>query len=492
MHFLNPMLRNHPMESPFMQTWLNRLADKYTPDLFSNSGASRAPRRNDMYVDIYDARHGSVIYSEFSESVKTAEAIAVHNGCIVALGHFNQVYQAAKHTDSMVRIQQLQPTESIIPSCVQAHCYLIESALCRHYADLGFYGLNGAATRASQDYRDDYVLNALAYLDGSLAKGDCLFCFGLDPYLLNWGRPLEHLTVAALDGLGLSRPVCIVSSDFSSAYVNSKLIERVTNSALGKSPSIKSFVDSLCTHGFVTAEGMSILPWAFSDKELIWQLSELDTALNLIIEQGKKQGVCHFEAAIQSQFVALLFNSLVDTVSDLCTFSTYPTHQCHIDELARLDHCEVIKSAQLHRLSGRTSVGLSVGRLATSGFKWVNDYHYDELLVPAKSILKHGCNLCLQSNFPSEPLAPLRLAEIASEREIELMPAQYSCEQRALDPSERITLVQALNAVTHGAAAHINMKEFNHINSIANFMIISCDPLCSEARLIDAKLKTLP
>ncbi|TQF71302.1 hypothetical protein [Pseudoalteromonas luteoviolacea] len=491
MHFLNPMLQNHPMESSFIQTWLNRLADKYTPDLFTLQARLDPMHKSDMHVDIYDARHGSVIYTEFADTVKTAEAIAVKNGRILSFGHFQKVYQTAKHTDCIVRIQQLQPAQSMIPSCVHAHCYLIESALCRHYADLGLYGLSGVATRASQDYGDDYVVNALAYLDSSLAKGDCLFCFGLDPYLLNWGKPIEQLYVSALDELGLNRPLCIISSDFASAYVNSKLIERIQESALGKSPSIKSFIDGVSQHGFVTAEGMSILPWAFSDTELIWQLSELDASLGIIVEQGAKQGICHFEAAVQSQFVALLFESLASFKNESCTFSTYPTYQCHIDELARLDHCEVLKSAQLNRLSGKTSVGLTVGRLATSGFKWVNDYHYDELLVPARSILQSGCNLCLQSNFPSEPLSPLRLAEIASERDIEVMPAHYSCEQRTLDPSERVTLVQALNAVTHGAARHIELTGFNEIDSRANFSIINCDPLCSSTRLIDAKLQRI-
>ncbi|WP_141685241.1 hypothetical protein [Pseudoalteromonas luteoviolacea] len=489
MHFLNPMLQSHPMESPFIQTWLNRLADKYTPDLFTPSLQSQCSSESEQQVDIYDARHGSVIYTEFSDTVKTAEAIAVQNGQLVGVGHFHEVYKAVKKTDGLVRFHQLQSHESMMPSCMSVHCYLVESALCRHYADLGLHGLSGVATRVSQNYGCDYVFNALTYLDSSLKKGDCLFCFGLEPYLLNWGKPLEALSVQALDAIGINRPVCIVSSDFSSAYVNTQLIDRVKASALGKSPSFKSFIESLKQFSFVTAEGMSILPWAFRDNELVWQLSELGCAFDGIIEQGEKQGVCHFEAAIQSQFVALLFDKLVESSTRQCSFSTYDTFQCHIDELARLDHCEVLKSAQLTRLSHQTSVGLSMGRLATSGFKWVNDYHFNEILVPCKSVLQNGCNLCLQSNFPSEPLSPLRLAEIACERDIEAMPAHYTSEQRTLDPSERVTVVQALHAVTHGAAQHINMCKYNMIGEAANYMVLSCDPLCSGDRLRDVKLK---
>ncbi|WP_155732956.1 hypothetical protein [Pseudoalteromonas luteoviolacea] len=491
MHFLNPMLQSHPMESPFIQTWLNRLADKYTPDLFTPSLGAQSSSESEQQVDIFDARHGSVIYTEFSDTVKTAEAIAVQNGRLLSVGHFHEVYKTIKQTEGFVRIHQLQSNEAIMPSCMSVHCYLVESALCRHYADLGLHGLSGAATRVSQDYSCDYVSNSLTYLDSSLSKGSCLFCFGLEPYLLNWGKPLESLSVQALDALNIDRPVCIVSSDFSAAYVNTQLIDRVKASALGKSPSFKSFIQSVSKHSFVTAEAMSILPWAFNDHELIWQLSELSASFNGIIEHAKMQGVCHFEAAIQSQFVALLFDSLVASEPQKrCSFSTYETYQCHMDELARLDHCEVLKSAQLSRLSQQTSVGLSMGRLATSGFKWVNDYHFNELLVPCKSVLRNGCNLCLQSNFPSEPLSPLRLAEIASERDIEAMPAHYTCEQRTLDPSERITLVQALNAVTHGAAQHINMCNYNGVGSEANFMILGCDPLCSGTRLRDIKIKS--
>ncbi|MDK2594218.1 hypothetical protein [Pseudoalteromonas obscura] len=491
MHFLNPMLQNHPMESSFIQTWLNRLADKYTPSLFQSYASTSGHVETGPYIDIYDARHGSVIYREFSDVLNTVEAISIHNGQLLNFGSFADVYGSAKSHSAMVRLHRLSPGEAISPSCVNVHCYLVESALCRHYADLGLFGLCGSAKRVLQDYNLDYIHNALDYLNCSLDKHDCLFCFGLDPYLLNWGKPLGELNVAALDALDLGRPVCIVSNNFSVAFVNSDLINQIRQSAIGHSPSFQSFIDSINKHGYVNAEGMSMLPWAFSEKELLWHLSDLPNTFGAIVELGRKQGVSHFEVALQSHFVDLLFKNLVSNEPPQRAFSAYYTYQSYIDELARLDHCEVMKTPQLVRLNKTTSVALTVGRLATCGYKWVHDYHYDELFVPCSSILRNGSNLCLHSDFPREPVCPLRLAEIATERDIEAMPNNYSCDERTLDPGQCITPTEALRAVTHGAAWHAKIAGFNTEGGAAHYMKLDGDPLCDKKRWRDIKVTLL-
>lgn len=491
MHFLNPMLQNHPMESAFMQTWLNRLADKYSPCLFTQCSNATTELSSENYIDIYDGRHAAAIYTDVSQTLNRTEALAIYQGKLLERGTFSQVYENAKKHAAMVRCHRLEPDAVIAPSCVSVHSYLVESALCRHYADIGLFGLCGSAKRVHQDYNLAYVLNTLDYLNSSLDKDDCLFCFGLDPYLVNWGKPLDKLSVEALDALVLERPICIVSSNFSVAYVNTQLLDKIQNSAIGRTPSFNGFIDSVKTLGFVNAEGMSLLPWAFSDKELLWQLSSLPKTFEYIIEQAQKQGVSHFEVALQSHFVELLFEKLVIRFSKAQRFSTYYTYQSHIDDHARLDHCEVMKLSQLGRLDEKTSVGIAVGRLATCGYKWVNDYHYDELFVPCKSILSHGCNLCLHNDFPREPLCPLRLADIAMGRDIEAMPHNYSCDERTLDTGQCISPQEALKAITYGAAYHAKIAGYNQLNSIAHYMKLNRDPISCNRPWRDIKVTLL-
>ncbi|MBQ4877808.1 hypothetical protein J8M21_11385 [Pseudoalteromonas luteoviolacea] len=491
MHFLNPMLQNHPMESAFIQTWLNRLADKYSSNVFSNFSSGSASANTEMFIDVYDSRYEGAIYRDFLNSDSKVQALSICNGQLLNIGTFDVVYQDVKRRPNMLRVHSLQEGEVITPSCVTVHSYLVESALCRGYADVGLFGLCGSDKRVMHDYNLSYVFNTLDYLNSSLDKGDCLFCFGLDPYLLNWGKPLSALNVSALDELALSRPVCIVSNNFSMAFVNSALLEKIKQSAIGRSPAFSGFIESIKTLGYVDAEGMSILPWAFSDKELLGQLGTLPTTFDTIVNQGKKRGISHFEVALQSHFVELLFDNLIQSTSDKHRFSTYHTYQTHIDDLARVDHCEVMKISQLERLDEKVSVAIAIGRLATCGYKWVHDYHYEELFVPCNRILHNGSNLCLHSDFPREPLCPLRLAEIATERDIEAMPKNYSCDERTLDPGQCLTRLKALVAITHGAARHAKVASFNELGGAAHFMKLDHDPLIDNTRWRDIKAALL-
>ncbi|AOT07599.1 hypothetical protein [Pseudoalteromonas luteoviolacea] len=491
MHFLNPMLQNHPMESAFMQTWLNRLADKYSPCLFTQCGNGNNEQSSENYIDIYDGRHEKAIYVDVSHTPDRQEALAIYDGKLLDSGKFTDVYENAKKYTAMVRCHRLQPGEVIAPSCVSVHSYLVESALCRHYADIGLFGLCGSAKRVYHDYNLVYILNTLDYLNSSLEKDDCLFCFGLDPYLVNWDKPLDELSVESLDALSLGRPICIVSSNFSVAYVNTQLLDKIQNSAIGRTPSFNGFIDSVKALGFVNAEGMSLLPWAFSNKELLWQLSALPKTFEYIVEQAQKQGISHFEVALQSHFVELLLEKLSMCFPITQSFSTYYTYQSHIDDHARIDQCEVMKLSQLGRLDKKTSVGIAVGRLATCGYKWVNDYHYDELFVPCNSILSHGCNLCLHSDFPREPLCPLRLADIAIGRDIEAMPNNYSCDERTLDTGQCISPIEALKAITYGAAIHAKIAGYNQINGVAHYMKLDGDLLSVNKPWRDMKVTLL-
>jgi predicted amidohydrolase YtcJ len=94
-----------------------------------------------------------------------------------------------------------------------------------------------------------------------------------------------------------------------------------------------------------------------------------------------------------------------------------------------------------------------------------------------KSLLDNGVRLSLHSDFTMAPAQPLHLAWVAVNR--------LSASGRVLGPEERITVEQALRAITIDAAYAIRME--NQIGSIepgkiADFTVLEQDPYAVDPR----------
>ena len=104
-------------------------------------------------------------------------------------------------------------------------------------------------------------------------------------------------------------------------------------------------------------------------------------------------------------------------------------------------------------------------------------------MVRAKSLLDNGVKLSLHSDFTMAPAEPLRLAWVMVNR--------FSASGKVLGPDERITVEQAMRAVTIDAAYAVRME--NEIGSItpgkmADFTVLEQDPYA----VSPGKLKDIP
>jgi predicted amidohydrolase YtcJ len=106
--------------------------------------------------------------------------------------------------------------------------------------------------------------------------------------------------------------------------------------------------------------------------------------------------------------------------------------------------------------------------------------HY---MVRLKSLLDNGVKISLHSDFTMAPAEPLKLAWVAVNR--------LSASGKVLGPDERVTVEQALRAITIDAAYAIRMEdEIGSIEAgkVADFTVLEQDPYAVPA----AQLKDIP
>jgi predicted amidohydrolase YtcJ len=146
------------------------------------------------------------------------------------------------------------------------------------------------------------------------------------------------------------------------------------------------------------------------------------------------------------------------------------------DHRFTLQHAQLADRAQMRRLA---SLGGAINLFANHLFYW-GDQHVDVTVGPeraarmnaCRSALDAGLTLAIHSDAPITPLAPLFTAWCAVNR--------VSASGRVLGEAERITVPEALHAITLGAAATLHLD--GEIGSIecgkrADFCVLDDDPL---------------
>ncbi len=145
------------------------------------------------------------------------------------------------------------------------------------------------------------------------------------------------------------------------------------------------------------------------------------------------------------------------------------------DHRYTLQHCQLADDAQFRRMA---RLGLCVNLFANHHFYW-GDQHRAVTVGPeraermnaARSALHHGVPLAIHSDAPITPLGPLFTAWCAVHR--------LSASGRVLGEHQRITVDEALHAVTLGAAYTLKLDA--EIGSIecgkrADFCVLNEDP----------------
>lgn len=157
------------------------------------------------------------------------------------------------------------------------------------------------------------------------------------------------------------------------------------------------------------------------------------------------------------------------------------------DHRFTLQHAQLADRAQMRRLA---SLGGAINLFANHLFYW-GDQHVGVTVGPeraarmnaCRSALDAGLTLAIHSDAPITPLAPLFTAWCAVNR--------VSASGQVLGEAERITVPEALHAITLGAATTLHLD--GEIGSIecgkrADFCVLEDDP----AAVAPASLKDLP
>ncbi|VWB49626.1 amidohydrolase [Burkholderia lata] len=148
-----------------------------------------------------------------------------------------------------------------------------------------------------------------------------------------------------------------------------------------------------------------------------------------------------------------------------------------------LQHCQMADVAQLKRIR---ALGMCVNFFANHLYYW-GDAHYSQTIGPdranrmdaAGSAQRLGIPFALHSDAPITPLNPLFTAWCAVQRE--------TASGRVLGEGERLSVDDALHAITLGAAYTLRMDHLVgsiEIGKFADFAVLDDDPsVCAPARL---------
>lgn len=151
------------------------------------------------------------------------------------------------------------------------------------------------------------------------------------------------------------------------------------------------------------------------------------------------------------------------------------THAPRSDHRHTLQHCQMADEAQFRRMS---ALGICANLFANHIYYW-GDQHYDITMGPDRALrmdacataLRHRVPLAIHSDAPVTPLGPLFTAWCAVNRLTE--------SGRVLGENERISVDDALRAITLGAAYTLKMDHL--VGSIepgkyADFAVLNQDP----------------
>jgi predicted amidohydrolase YtcJ len=160
----------------------------------------------------------------------------------------------------------------------------------------------------------------------------------------------------------------------------------------------------------------------------------------------------------------------LDTIEAVLTEAPRPDHR------HTLQHCQMADAAQFRRMA---ALGICVNLFANHIYYW-GDAHYALTMGPDRAERMDGCGtavrsgvpFAIHSDAPITPIGPLFTAWCAVNR--------LTSSGRLLGAGERISVQQALRAITLGAAYTLKMDDAIgsiEVGKFADFAVLEDDPL---------------
>lgn len=145
------------------------------------------------------------------------------------------------------------------------------------------------------------------------------------------------------------------------------------------------------------------------------------------------------------------------------------------DHRFTLQHCQLARPAQFRRMA---RLGMCVNLFANHHYYW-GDEHYRYTVGPDRALRMNACRTALDlgvpmtvhSDAPVTPLGPLFTAWCAVNR--------LTASGRVQGEAERISVAEALHAITLGAAFTLGMDHLIgsiEIGKRADFAVLDADP----------------
>lgn len=164
------------------------------------------------------------------------------------------------------------------------------------------------------------------------------------------------------------------------------------------------------------------------------------------------------------------------------------------DRMHRIEHCSILTDDQIKDMKDLGIVpSFLIGHVGYWGYAFREAIFEDkaEKLDLCKSALNAGLRITLHTDHSVSPLGPLRLMEQSITRIMEGSPASYP--DNVLNPKERLTVEEALLAVTYDAAWQCHADKW--VGSLqegyfADFVILEEDPLL--LNIAYKKLRNIP
>lgn len=145
----------------------------------------------------------------------------------------------------------------------------------------------------------------------------------------------------------------------------------------------------------------------------------------------------------------------------------------------RIEHCSLLTQDQLDTMKELgVSPSFLIGHVGYWGYAFkeaIFGKEKTQMLDLCKSALKRDMRITLHSDYGVSPLGPLRMMEQSITRIMEADAGQH-----VLHPEERITVEEALKAVTYDAAWQCNAEQWTgslKTGNFADFIILKEDPI---------------